>query len=72
MGAEPLRQVCRNLQGLTWLDLASSGGQLLQDLGTEMGRVRVSLASVRSAGLSSAAEERTFAANVHPLTSLRQ
>ena len=72
MGAEPLRQVCRNLQGLTWLDLASSGGQLLQDLGTELGRVRVSLASVRSADLSSAAGERTFAANVHPLTSLRR
>ncbi len=71
MGAEPLRQVCRNLQGLTWLDLASSGGQLLQDLSTELGRVRVSLEAVRSAGLSAAAEEHILAANVHSLIPLR-
>ena len=71
MGAESLRQVCRGLQGLTSLDLASSGGQLLQDLSMEMGRVRVALDAVRSAGLVPAAEQRASGTNLHVLLPLR-
>ncbi len=71
MGAEPLRQVCRGLQGLTWLDLASNGGHLLRDLGTEMGRVRVALDAVRSAGLVPATKQRASAANLPVLIPLR-
>lgn len=71
MGTESLRQICRGLQGLTWLDLASSGGRLLQDLSTEIGRVRIALAAVRSAGPVPAAEQRVSGTNLHVLLPLR-
>ena len=43
MGAEPLRQVCRDLQNLTVPDLARAGRQGLPELGAELERVAAAL-----------------------------
>ena len=52
MGAEPLRQICRSLQALSWADMTGPGRHLLQDLAGELARVAQALEDIRnSAGL---------------------
>jgi len=48
MGAEPMRQICRALQGLSRLDMAGEGQHMLDVLAAELARVTDALEAVRT------------------------
>ncbi len=48
MGAEPMRQICRSLQGLSRADLGGEGRHMLDALAAELARVGAVLEAVRT------------------------
>jgi len=48
MGAEPMRQICRALQGLSRLDMTGEGQHMLDALAAELARVTDALEAIRT------------------------
>ena len=72
MGADSLRQICRGIQGLTRPEMDAGGRHLLQELSTELDRVKILLDGVRSHSRTPDTMGWAAVANTHPMVPSHQ